>query len=83
MLEGRAAMTDADPKPMRRVITGAAAIAAPFNKSARWLYRQLHRGKAPPPVFKLGGTVLAAYADELEEYVAFWHAKKRAVRIPR
>lgn len=47
----------------QRVIMGAHAIAAYFGKRRPWLYRQLARGKRPPPVFRIGSALAADPAD--------------------
>jgi predicted DNA-binding transcriptional regulator AlpA len=46
-----------------RLLWGARSIAAYVGRKERWLRRQLARGKAPPPVFRIGSAVVADPAE--------------------
>ncbi|BAT60618.1 hypothetical protein GJW-30_1_03166 [Variibacter gotjawalensis] len=61
----------------RRLIWRGKGIAAYLNQTDRWLERQLQRGKRPPPVFRIG-SALAAYAEDLDAWLAEWKARRQS-----
>lgn len=67
----------------RPLLHGAAAIGAYLGLTPKQLNRRRERDiKRVLPVFKLGGTTLAAYPDDLDAYVELWRNRTLKKKPP-